>query len=81
MDEGKITITTSRLKGGFFRKRIMSKDNAFNRYPPIIHGEAQAENDEFVIHTRYLRFLARKSFSASSLICRLYGDMGVTFRV
>lgn len=51
MDEGKITITTSRLKGGFFRKRIMSKDNAFNRYPPIIHGEAQAENDEFVIIT------------------------------
>ncbi|HFC8501177.1 TPA: hypothetical protein ACFP30_000970 [Neisseria oralis] len=29
----------------------MSKDNAFNRYPPIIHGEAQAENDEFVIIT------------------------------
>lgn len=42
----------------------MSKNNVFNRYPPIIHGEARAENDEFVIHTRYPRFLARKSFSA-----------------
>lgn len=40
----------------------MSKNNAFNRYPPIIHGESRAEADEFVIHTRYPRFLARKSF-------------------
>lgn len=39
----------------------MSKNNIFNRYPAIIHGEARAETDEFVIHTRYPRFLARKS--------------------
>lgn len=41
----------------------MSKNNAFNRYPAIIHGEARAENDEFVVYMRYPRFLARKSFS------------------
>lgn len=41
----------------------MSKNNAFNRYPAVIHGEARAENDEFVVYTRYPRFLARKSFS------------------
>lgn len=40
----------------------MSKNNIFNKYPPVIHGEARAETDEFVIHTRYPRFLARKSF-------------------
>ncbi|MFV2029816.1 hypothetical protein [Neisseria sp. S1] len=40
----------------------MSKNNIFNRYPPIIHGEARGENDEFVVHTRYPRFLARRSF-------------------
>ena len=40
----------------------MSKNNIFNRYPAIIHGEARSETDEFVIHTRYPRFLARKSF-------------------
>lgn len=39
----------------------MSKNNIFNRYPAIIHGESRAETDEFVIHTRYPRFLARKS--------------------
>ena len=39
----------------------MSKNNIFNKYPPVIHGEARAENDEFVVHTRYPRFLARKS--------------------
>lgn len=43
----------------------MSKNNIFNKYPPIIHGEARAENDEFVVHTRYPRFLARKSFDDS----------------
>lgn len=41
----------------------MSKNNAFNRYPAVIHGEARAENDEFIVYTRYPRFLARKSFS------------------
>lgn len=40
----------------------MSKNNIFNKYPTIIHGEARGENDEFVVHTRYPRFLARKSF-------------------
>lgn len=40
----------------------MSKNNIFNRYPAIIHGESRAETDEFVVHTRYPRFLARKSF-------------------
>nr|DAW42386.1 MAG TPA: anti-CRISPR protein [Caudoviricetes sp.] len=40
----------------------MSKNNIFNRYPAIIHGEARSETDEFVVHTRYPRFLARKSF-------------------
>lgn len=40
----------------------MSKNNIFNRYPAIIHGESRSETDEFVIHTRYPRFLARKSF-------------------
>lgn len=40
----------------------MSKNNIFSKYPPIIHGEARGENDEFVVHTRYPRFLARKSF-------------------
>lgn len=39
----------------------MSKNNIFNQYPAIIHGESRAETDEFVIHTRYPRFLARKS--------------------
>ena len=39
----------------------MSKNNIFNRYPAIIHGESRSETDEFVIHTRYPRFLARKS--------------------
>ncbi|HGH6553312.1 TPA: anti-CRISPR protein AcrIIC2 [Neisseria meningitidis] len=43
----------------------MSKNNIFNKYPPVIHGEARAENDEFVVHTRYPRFLARKSFDDS----------------
>ena len=43
----------------------MSKNNIFNRYPAIIHGEARAETDEFVVHTRYPRFLARKSFDDS----------------
>lgn len=39
----------------------MSKNNIFNRYPPIIHGESRADTDEFVIYTRYPRFIARKS--------------------
>ncbi|WP_455019635.1 anti-CRISPR protein AcrIIC2 [Neisseria sicca] len=39
----------------------MSKNNIFNQYPAIIHGESRLETDEFVIHTRYPRFLARKS--------------------
>lgn len=39
----------------------MSKNNIFNRYPAIIHGEARAENDEFVVYMRYPRFIARKS--------------------
>lgn len=43
----------------------MSKNNIFNKYPPVIHGEARAENDEFVVHARYPRFLARKSFDDS----------------
>lgn len=40
----------------------MSKATIFNKYPPVIHGEARGENDEFVVHTRYPRFLARRSF-------------------
>ena len=43
----------------------MSKNNIFNRYPAIIHGESRAETDEFVVHTRYPRFLARKSFDGT----------------
>lgn len=39
----------------------MSKNNIFNRYPAIIHGEARAETDEFVAYMRYPRFIARKS--------------------
>lgn len=39
----------------------MSKNNIFNQYPAIIHGESRSETDEFVIHTRYPRFIARKS--------------------
>lgn len=46
----------------FFERSKMSKNNIFNKYPAIIHGEARGENDEFVISTRYPRFLARKSF-------------------
>lgn len=40
----------------------MSKNNLFNKYPAVIHGEARGENDEFVVYTRYPRFLARVSF-------------------
>lgn len=40
----------------------MGKNKLFNEFPAIIHGEARGENDEFVIHTRYPRFLARRSF-------------------
>ena len=43
----------------------MSKNHIFNRYPAIIHGEARAETDEFIVYTRYPRFLARKSFDDS----------------
>ncbi|QEY25070.1 hypothetical protein D0T90_08940 [Neisseria animalis] len=40
----------------------MSRNNLFNKYPAVIHGEARGENDEFVLHTRYPRFLALRSF-------------------
>ena len=40
----------------------MSKNTLFNKYPAIIHGESRVENDEFVVYTRYPRFLARRSF-------------------
>lgn len=40
----------------------MSKNNLFNKYPSVIHGEARGEDDEFVVYTRYPRFLARVSF-------------------
>lgn len=43
----------------------MNKNALFNKYPIIIHGEARGENDEFVLHTRYPRFLARRSFDVS----------------
>ena len=57
----------------------MSKNNIFNKYPPVIHGEARAENDEFVVHTRYPRFLARKSldyrYTGTMLAKPVNGDM------
>lgn len=40
----------------------MSKNTIFNKYPTFIHGEARGENDEFIVHTRYPRFLARRTF-------------------
>ena len=40
----------------------MSKNNLFNKYPAVIPGEARGEDDEFVVYTRYPRFLARVSF-------------------
>ena len=40
----------------------MTKAAIFNKYPIFIHGEARGENDEFVLHCRYPRFLARRSF-------------------
>ena len=55
----------------------MSKNNAFNRYPAIIHGEARAENDEFVVYMRYPRFLARKSFSDDYVGLAYRSNVGV----
>lgn len=40
----------------------MNKNTMFNKYPIFIHGEARGEDDEFIIHTRYPRFLARRTF-------------------
>lgn len=31
----------------------------FNRYPEFVHGQARDEIDEFMLHTRFPRFLAR----------------------
>lgn len=57
----------------------MSKNNIFNRYPAIIHGESRAETDEFVVHTRYPRFLARKSlddkYTDDMLLKPVNGDL------
>lgn len=38
---------------------MSKKNNIFNRFPEFIHGEALDECDEFILHTRFPRFLAR----------------------
>ena len=40
----------------------MTKAAIFNKYPVFIHGESRGEDDEFILHCRYPRFLARRSF-------------------
>lgn len=59
----------------------MAKAHLFNKYPAIIHGEAGGENDEFVIHTRYPRFLARRSFDddyTATAPAKISGEIGQT---
>lgn len=48
-------------------------NNAFQSYPPFIFGEALNENDEFVLSTRYPRFLARVSFEDSYIAAFPHG--------
>ncbi len=60
----------------------MTKAAIFNKYPVFIHGEARNEHDEFIVHTRYPRFLARRiydeTFSDGLPAAPVAGEIGRT---
>ncbi|MCQ9327694.1 hypothetical protein [Neisseria dentiae] len=60
----------------------MTKAAIFNKYPVFIHGKTQSEADEFIIHCRYPRFIARRSldneFSDGLPSLPIKGEIGHT---